>query len=81
MAKMESRQTEIWTVLFVTFTAATIITILRLVSRRLKRNSLSWDDYFALCGFVSYCSSKTSNLQPLIVPGHLGWLDHHCSLL
>ncbi|CAH0024654.1 unnamed protein product [Clonostachys rhizophaga] len=49
---MESRQTELWVVLFVTFTAATIITILRLLSRRLKRLPLSWDDYFALCGFA-----------------------------
>ncbi|KAI6783928.1 integral membrane [Emericellopsis cladophorae] len=49
---MESRQTEVWVVLFVTFAAATIITVLRLLSRRLKRISLSWDDYFALCGFA-----------------------------
>ncbi|UKZ74788.1 hypothetical protein TrVFT333_002458 [Trichoderma virens FT-333] len=48
---MESRQTELWVVLFVTFAAAVIITILRLLSRRLKRVPLSWDDYFALCGF------------------------------
>jgi len=53
--KMESEQTDIWVVLFVTFTAATIITVLRLLSRRLKRNSLSWDDYFALCGYVRIC--------------------------
>ncbi|SCO87525.1 related to integral membrane protein [Fusarium oxysporum] len=49
---MESKQTDLWVVLFVTFTAATIVTILRLLSRRLKRNSLSWDDYFALCGYA-----------------------------
>lgn len=49
---MESRQQELWVVLFVTFAAATIITVLRLVSRRLKRIPLSWDDYFALCGFA-----------------------------
>ncbi|KAG9257235.1 uncharacterized protein F5Z01DRAFT_459920 [Emericellopsis atlantica] len=52
MAKMESRQTDLWVVLFVTFAAAVTITILRLLSRRLKRISLSWDDYFALCGFA-----------------------------
>jgi len=52
MAKMASRQTELWVVLFVTFAAATIITVLRLLSRRLKRISLGWDDYFALCGFA-----------------------------
>ncbi|OAQ65724.1 hypothetical protein VFPBJ_11117 [Purpureocillium lilacinum] len=49
---MESRQRELWVVLFVTFAAATIITILRLLSRQLKRNPLSWDDYFALCGYA-----------------------------
>ncbi|KAL7917057.1 hypothetical protein ACQKWADRAFT_307700 [Trichoderma austrokoningii] len=49
---MESKQTNIWVVLFVTFAAAVVITILRLLSRRLKRVPLSWDDYFALCGFV-----------------------------
>lgn len=55
MGKMESKQTELRVVLFVTFTAATIFTVLRLASRRIKRLSLSWDDYAALCGFVSYC--------------------------
>ncbi|KAH8754780.1 hypothetical protein F5883DRAFT_632524 [Diaporthe sp. PMI_573] len=52
MAKMESRQTDLCAVLFVTFATATIITILRLLSRRLTRLSLSWDDYFALCGYA-----------------------------
>ncbi|KAG7420144.1 hypothetical protein Forpe1208_v002062 [Fusarium oxysporum f. sp. rapae] len=52
MAKLESKQTDLWVVLFVTFAAATIITILRLLSRRLKRIPLSWDDYFALCGYA-----------------------------
>ncbi|KAF4437563.1 hypothetical protein F53441_13012 [Fusarium austroafricanum] len=49
---MESKQTDLWVVLFITFAAATIITILRLLSRRLKRIPLSWDDYFALCGYA-----------------------------
>jgi hypothetical protein len=53
--KMESRQTELLVLLFVTFAAAMIITILRLLSRTIKRNPLSWDDYFALCGFVCDC--------------------------
>lgn len=53
-AQMESRQTELLVLLIVTFAAASIITILRLLSRKVKRNSLSWDDYFALCGFVCY---------------------------
>jgi hypothetical protein len=57
MAKLESKQTDLWVVLFVTFAAATIITILRLLSRRLKRIPLSWDDYFALCGYVSFWSA------------------------
>ncbi|KFH48445.1 hypothetical protein ACRE_006400 [Hapsidospora chrysogenum ATCC 11550] len=49
---MESRQTSLWVVLFVTFAPATIVTILRLLSRRLKKIPLSWDDYFALCGYA-----------------------------
>ncbi|KAH7305176.1 hypothetical protein B0I35DRAFT_516405 [Stachybotrys elegans] len=49
---MESRQTELWVTLFITFAAATTITVLRLLSRRLKRIPLSWDDYFALCGYA-----------------------------
>ncbi|KAF5027009.1 hypothetical protein F66182_884 [Fusarium sp. NRRL 66182] len=49
---MESKQSDIRIVVFVTFAAATIITLLRLLSRRLKRIPLSWDDYFALCGFA-----------------------------
>ena len=61
MAKMASRQTELWVVLFVTFAAATIITVLRLLSRRLKRISLGWDDYFALCGFVSLLAVHASH--------------------
>ncbi|KAJ4129215.1 hypothetical protein NW768_007750 [Fusarium equiseti] len=48
---MESKQTDLWAVLFITFAAATIITAMRLLSRRLKRIPLSWDDYFALCGY------------------------------
>ncbi|KAM0318829.1 hypothetical protein ACHAPQ_010549 [Fusarium lateritium] len=49
---MESRQNQLWAVLFITFAAATIITALRFLSRRLKRITLSWDDYFALCGYA-----------------------------
>jgi hypothetical protein len=51
---MESKQTDIWAVCFITFAAATIITAMRLLSRRLKHIPLSWDDYFALCGYVSF---------------------------
>ncbi|GKU11302.1 unnamed protein product [Fusarium langsethiae] len=49
---MESRQTDLWVVTFVTFAAAVVITVMRLLSRRLKHIPLSWDDYFALCGFA-----------------------------
>jgi len=68
---MESRQKELWVVLFVTFAAATIITVLRLVSRRLKRIPLSWDDYFALCGFA------ISVGWIIIMPY---WIDHGLGL-
>ncbi|KAH7013659.1 hypothetical protein EDB80DRAFT_749306 [Ilyonectria destructans] len=49
---MESKQTDIQAVVFITFAAATIVMILRLLSRRLKRIPLSWDDYFALCCYA-----------------------------
>jgi hypothetical protein len=49
---MDSRVSEIVAVLAITFISATIITLLRLLSRRLNRVSLAWDDYFALCGFA-----------------------------
>ncbi|KAF5660881.1 integral membrane protein [Fusarium heterosporum] len=68
---MESRQTELWTVLFITFAAATIITILRMLSRRLKRITLSWDDYFALCGYA------ISLGWVIIIPY---WLNHGLGL-
>lgn len=67
---MESRQTDLWVVTFVTFAAATIITAMRLLSRRLKHIPLSWDDYFALCGFVSLrliqhlCYSRLTTYYP-----------------
>ncbi|GAB7336683.1 hypothetical protein MBLNU13_g10354t2 [Cladosporium sp. NU13] len=68
---MESRQTELRVVLFVTFTAATIFTVLRLASRRIKRLSLSWDDYAALCGFA------ISIGWMIIIPF---WLNHGLGL-
>ncbi|KAM0541345.1 hypothetical protein ACHAPJ_013293 [Fusarium lateritium] len=68
---MESKQTDLWVVLFVTFAAATIITILRLLSRRLKRIPLSWDDYFALCGYA------ISIAWIIIVPY---WINHGLGL-
>ncbi|KAH6871236.1 hypothetical protein B0T10DRAFT_611294 [Thelonectria olida] len=49
---MESKQSSIRAVLFITYAAATIVMILRLLSRRLKRIPLSWDDYFALCCYA-----------------------------
>ncbi|KAM0419052.1 hypothetical protein ACHAPT_011991 [Fusarium lateritium] len=45
----ESKQVEIQAVVFITFAVATIVMGLHLLSRRLKRIPLSWDDYFAIC--------------------------------
>ncbi|WAO97032.1 Hypothetical protein NCS54_01473600 [Fusarium falciforme] len=45
----ESKQVEIQAAVFITFAIATIVMGLRLLSRRLKRIPLSWDDYFAIC--------------------------------
>ncbi|KAJ4175541.1 hypothetical protein NW759_017451 [Fusarium solani] len=46
--KIPSKQADLWAAEFVTFAAATIFLVLRLVSRRLTRIRLWWDDYFAL---------------------------------
>ncbi|KAJ3466248.1 hypothetical protein MRS44_006906 [Fusarium solani] len=46
--KIPSKQPDLWAAELVTFVAATIFLILRLVSRRLTRIRLWWDDYFAL---------------------------------
>ncbi|KAM6508163.1 hypothetical protein FALCPG4_018050 [Fusarium falciforme] len=48
----ESKQVEIQAAVFITFAIATIIIGLRLLSRRLKRIPLSWDDYFAICCYI-----------------------------
>lgn len=48
----ESKQVEIQAAVFITFAIATIVMGLRLLSRRLKRIPLSWDDYFAICCYV-----------------------------
>ncbi|KAL9570446.1 hypothetical protein ACKAV7_005454 [Fusarium commune] len=50
---MESRQSDLWAVCSITFVIATIITILRMLSRRLARLPLSWDDYLALCAYAN----------------------------
>ncbi|KAF5005197.1 hypothetical protein FDECE_8318 [Fusarium decemcellulare] len=47
-----SKQPELWAVEFITFAAATIFIALRLLSRRLTRIHLWWDDYFALCCYA-----------------------------
>lgn len=78
---MESKQTDIRAVVFITFAAATIFMILRLLSRRLKRIPLSWDDYFALCCYVGCrCHSSVSDAIANRL-GHGSCLDHHHSLL
>lgn len=66
---MESRQTELWVDLIITYVAAVVITVLRVVSRRLNRQPFGWDDYFAFCGFVRHAplSCVASPLQPLIL--------------
>ncbi|KAI9897909.1 hypothetical protein N3K66_007765 [Trichothecium roseum] len=46
---MESKQPDLWAAISITFFMATVAIILRLVSRRLKRIPLAWDDYFSLC--------------------------------
>ncbi|KAF4970074.1 hypothetical protein FSARC_2820 [Fusarium sarcochroum] len=44
----ESKQPDLWASEFITFSAATVFIGLRLLSRRLTRINLWWDDYFAI---------------------------------
>ncbi|KAF4455809.1 hypothetical protein F53441_2008 [Fusarium austroafricanum] len=47
---MQSRQPDLWAAEFITFPAATIFIILRLISRHITKIKFWWDDYFAcLC--------------------------------
>jgi hypothetical protein len=50
---MESRQPAMWAASLVTYAAALIAFLLRLLARRLKRVQLAFDDYLALFAFVS----------------------------
>lgn len=79
---MESKQIDIRAVVFITFAAATIVMILRLLSRRLKRIPLSWDDYFALCCYVG-CRCHSSLVSDVFANslGHGDCLGNHHSLL
>ncbi|KAM0543433.1 hypothetical protein ACHAPJ_012297 [Fusarium lateritium] len=49
---MESRQPDLWAAEFVTFPAATIFLLLRIISRRITRIHFWWDDYFACLCYV-----------------------------
>lgn len=50
---VESKQGISWGVLFATLVPATVCFTLRMLSRRLTRVRLWWDDYMAIGGFVS----------------------------
>nr|RBQ96936.1 hypothetical protein FVER53263_10934 [Fusarium verticillioides] len=50
---MRSRQPDLWAAEYITFAAATIFLILRIVSRRITRIRFWWDDYFACASYVT----------------------------
>lgn len=50
----QSKQPDLWAVEFITFAAATVFISLRLLSRRLTKIEFWWDDYLAMCAYVSY---------------------------
>lgn len=47
-----TKQTNLWVAEWSSFAAATVFIILRLVSRKLTRVGLWWDDYFAIACYV-----------------------------
>ncbi|EXL92600.1 hypothetical protein FOIG_14340 [Fusarium odoratissimum NRRL 54006] len=50
---MRSRQPDLWAAEYITFAAATIFLILRIVSRRITRIRFWWDDYFACASYAT----------------------------
>ncbi|KAM5341461.1 hypothetical protein ACJ41O_014492 [Fusarium nematophilum] len=50
---MQSRQPDLWSAEFITFPVATVFIILRLISRKITRVGLWWDDYFAICCYTT----------------------------
>ncbi|KAF4973292.1 hypothetical protein FSARC_367 [Fusarium sarcochroum] len=64
---MASRQPDLWAAEFVTFPAATIFLLLRIVSRRITRINFWWDDYFACLCYV------TAVAWAIVLPI---WIDH-----
>ncbi|KAF7561794.1 hypothetical protein G7046_g2331 [Stylonectria norvegica] len=49
---MATKQPNLWAVEFITFAAATIFLVLRLMSRRLTKVDFWWDDYLAICCYI-----------------------------
>ncbi|KAI6765822.1 hypothetical protein HG530_006892 [Fusarium avenaceum] len=50
---MQSRQLDLYAAEFITFPAATIFLILRIVSRRITRAKFWWDDFFAILCYAT----------------------------
>ncbi|KAG5657721.1 hypothetical protein KAF25_007754 [Fusarium avenaceum] len=50
---MQSRQLDLYAAEFITFPAATIFLILRIVSRRITRAKFWWDDFFAILCYTT----------------------------
>jgi hypothetical protein len=51
---MQSRQLDLLAAEFITFSAATIFLILRIISRGITRAKFWWDDLFAVLCYVCY---------------------------
>ncbi|KAH6949744.1 hypothetical protein BKA56DRAFT_714736 [Ilyonectria sp. MPI-CAGE-AT-0026] len=60
---MQSRQTDLWSAEFITFPAATAFLILRLISRKITRVGLWWDDCFAISCYVCSAALLVMNLS------------------
>ncbi|KAF5669952.1 L-fucose permease [Fusarium heterosporum] len=64
---MLSRQYDLWTAEFITFPAATVFLILRIISRRITKAKFWWDDFFAILSYA------TAVVWAIVLPI---WINH-----
>lgn len=64
---MESRQPSIWAACMITYVAALIAFVLRLVARRIKHTQLALDDYLALVAFLFTTGFTVVNLYSMFI--------------
>jgi hypothetical protein len=79
--KMQSRQPDLLCAEFITFPAATVFLLLRVISRKITRVGFWWDDWFAiLCYVWLTCTLDRPFLLTLISDNRRG-MGHHDPLV